>query len=457
MITKKNTFNIFILFLILHLIFWTLVPAISNQNLPLDTIEALAWGSNLDWGFNKHPPLSAFVVKIFYEIFGNQDWAYYLLSQIFVISTFYVVWILSKEFFLNESNRLVSILLLEGIFFYNYTTPEFNVYICELPFWALTVLFCWRGIKNNKILDWLLFGVFAALGTLSHYLFLYLLAAIDIFIIYLLIKKKLNLKCLIFLSTYILVLLPHLIWLKDNNYITLNYAFTRTGFEEIIFLNHIIHPLTFLGKQFGILIPFLIMFLFLFLEFSSKSNLKDKKLLFLVSITILPIILIFLTSSILGVKIRTMWMTPFYLFFGVLAVFFLKRKVDLKKINKFITVFLFLFVLSPVTYLYVSISEKEKRTDYEGKEIARLVQVRWDKNFTNEIEVIVGDEWYGGNLSYHLRTNPIWFYFLDNRFKSVKTDGGFIFTQKKKLLTKEMCPGLYGSINNQAICMIGTK
>ena len=204
--------------------------------MPLDTIEALAWGSNLDWGFNKHPPLSAFVVKIFYEIFGNQDWAYYLLSQIFVISTFYLVWILSKEFFLNESNRLVSILLLEGIFFYNYTTPEFNVYICELPFWALTVLFCWRGIKNNKILDWLLFGVFAALGTLSHYLFLYLLAAIDIFLIYLLIKKRLNLKCLISLSTYILVLLPHLIWLKDNNYITLTYAFARTGFEEIIFL-----------------------------------------------------------------------------------------------------------------------------------------------------------------------------------------------------------------------------
>jgi hypothetical protein len=31
-----------------------LVPAATNQNLPLDTIEVLAWGSNLDWGFNKH-------------------------------------------------------------------------------------------------------------------------------------------------------------------------------------------------------------------------------------------------------------------------------------------------------------------------------------------------------------------------------------------------------------------
>ena len=77
MIKKKNISNLFILFLVLHLVLWTLVPSVSNQNLPLDTIEALAWGSNLDWGFNKHPPMSAFAVEAFYQIFGNQDWAYY--------------------------------------------------------------------------------------------------------------------------------------------------------------------------------------------------------------------------------------------------------------------------------------------------------------------------------------------------------------------------------------------
>ena len=73
------------IFLSTHLIIWTLIPAISNQNLPLDTIEALAWGSNIDWGFSKHPPMSAFAVEFIYLIFGNQDWAYYLLSQLFVI------------------------------------------------------------------------------------------------------------------------------------------------------------------------------------------------------------------------------------------------------------------------------------------------------------------------------------------------------------------------------------
>ena len=69
----KNTSRTFYLFLAAHLAVWTLVPSSTNTNLPLDTIEALAWGSNLDWGFNKHPPFSAFAVEIFYFIFGRND------------------------------------------------------------------------------------------------------------------------------------------------------------------------------------------------------------------------------------------------------------------------------------------------------------------------------------------------------------------------------------------------
>ena len=101
-IKKNETNKILTIFLLAHLLIWTLVPAITNNNLPLDTIETLAWGSNLDWGFIKHPPLSAFVVEIFYQIFGSKDWAYYFLSQLFVISTFIIIWIFSKEFFQNQ-------------------------------------------------------------------------------------------------------------------------------------------------------------------------------------------------------------------------------------------------------------------------------------------------------------------------------------------------------------------
>ena len=71
MIIKKNTNKAFYLFIFSHLFLWTLIPSYSNVNLPLDTIEALAWGSNLEWGFSKHPPFSAFAAEIFYKIFGN--------------------------------------------------------------------------------------------------------------------------------------------------------------------------------------------------------------------------------------------------------------------------------------------------------------------------------------------------------------------------------------------------
>ena len=139
MFKKKNISNLFYLFLITHLFVWTLIPSITNNNLPLDTIEALAWGSNLDWGYNKHPPVSAFFVEFFYFLFGSNDIAYYFLSQIFVILAFYIVWVFSNEFFQNKTLSFFSVLILEGIYFYNFTTPEFNVNVCQLPFWSLVV------------------------------------------------------------------------------------------------------------------------------------------------------------------------------------------------------------------------------------------------------------------------------------------------------------------------------
>ena len=120
LINKNNYSTLFYIFITSHLLIWTLVPTITNYNLPLDTIEALAWGSNLDWGFNKHPPMSAFLVEATYQIFGSQDWTYYLLSQICVIFSFFIVFKFAKDFFDNKIFCLLSVLLLEGIYFYNF-------------------------------------------------------------------------------------------------------------------------------------------------------------------------------------------------------------------------------------------------------------------------------------------------------------------------------------------------
>lgn len=438
-IYNKNINNVFYIFVTSHLIIWTIVPSITNNNLPLDTIEALAWGSNLDWGFNKHPPMSAFFTEVFFNIFGAQDWAFYFLSQLFVIISFYFVFRFAQEILKDRLLSLISVLLLETIYFYNYTTPEFNVNVCQLPFWSLVVYFSWKvySSKNIKFFDCFLIGLFGAIGFLSKYLFAYLLLSITIFFIYSIYKKKLikfDFKYLIAIEVFIVLLIPHIVWLYDNSFITFTYGLSRTGLESSDAIDHIKYPIIFLIKQIGILVLFLFLNWLMIKKIKFKVDFKDKKLLFLIFINFLPIVLMFFTSFITGSKIRTMWMTPFYLFFGVLSVYLFQSQINFKRLKVFFLSFLFLFFLSPILYSYISISQKDKRTDYPGKKIANKVQITWDQNFDEPIQFVIGDEWKAGNLSYHLESRPTWKGFVDNEILN---------DVKEYLCIDDVCIGTY--------------
>ena len=49
-----------------------------------------------------------------------------------------------------------------------------------------------------------------------------------------------------------------------------------------------------------------------------------------------------------------------------------------------------------------------KRTDYHGNKIAIDIQKKWDSEFDDTINVVLGNEWIAGNLSYHLKSRPTW-------------------------------------------------
>ena len=79
-----------------------------------------------------------------------------------------------------------------------------------------------------------------------------------------------------------------------------------------------------------------------------------------------------------------MWMTPFYLFIGLLFIYIFKNSLKLIKKNLYLFLF-FSFFITNSLYSGLILNDK-KRTDFPGKEIARLVQNKWDKNFINEIK-----------------------------------------------------------------------
>ena len=318
-------------------------------------------------------------------------------------------------------------------------------------------LFFWKSINLNKKIDWILLGFFSALGFLSKYLFIYLIASLFIYFILNFKKfKKLIPNFLLSLLIFFILLIPHLIWLFENNFVTIFYGLNRSGLSDFHIADHFVNPIIFLIKQISILIPFFTMLLVILKKLKLKLKINDKKIFFLISINLIPFLLILLTSIITGAKIRTMWMTPFYLFLGTLFLEIFRKNIEMKMIKRFYYFFIFFFILSPSLYLGVSFFDQSKRTDYPGKEISRLVQNKWDENFVNDIKIVVGDEWSAGNLSYHLSSRPTWFYDLKDKANDVSEDQGVIYVGNPKIL-KKICPGVFGEIKPSGYCMIGMR
>ena len=456
MIQPGKEKKIFYLLCLYHLIIWTAVPYFSNKNLPLDVIEALAWGQDFNLGYNKHPPLSAWIPGFFFKIFGNKDWIYYLLSQVFIVISFIFLWKLSSFFFKKKSQILLSILSIEGIAFYTFETPQFNVNICQIPLWIGTVYFFLKSIKKNKISDWIFLGAFSALGFLTKYIFAYLLISLFFYLIFILIKdKKIKLNFFYALLTFFLIITPHFIWLTQNNFTTIYYALKRGGLNEVSIYNHLLNPFKFLINQIIILLPFILLIYLLIKKVKIKLTLNNEKFIFLLFSFLLPFILILITSIITGSRIRTMWMIPFYSLIGIFFIFLYQDQINLKKSKNFIFLLIIFLVLSPILYSLRSIYS-DSRTGYEGKKIAIEIEKEW-KNFSKEKIYHVGfSEWYAGNLSYHLNNRPKVFLEENNDFYKkpaviIAKDVGTSLCNLKNVNIKNI---IYKKINNHDVCFI---
>jgi 4-amino-4-deoxy-L-arabinose transferase-like glycosyltransferase len=456
MIQPGKEKKIFYLLCLYHLIIWTIIPYFSNKNLPLDVIEALAWGQDFDLGYNKHPPLSAWIPGLLFKIFGNKDWIYYLLSQVFILISFIFLWKLSSFFLNKKSHILLSILAIEGIAFYTFDTPQFNVNICQIPLWIGTVYFFFKSIKDNKITDWIFLGVFAALGFLTKYIFVYLLISLFFYLIFILTKKKrINFKFLYALLIFFLITAPHFKWLIQNDFTTLYYALKRGGLNEFNIYNHLLNPIKFLINQITILLPFLLLIYFLIKKIKIRLPLNNEKFIFLLFSFLLPFLLILITSIITGSRIRTMWMIPFYSLIGIFFIFLYQDQINFKKIKNFIILLIIFLIVSPILYSLRSIYS-DSRTSYEGRKIASQIEREWKTISKDKISNVGFSEWYAGNLSYQLSNRPKVFLEENNDFYKkpaviIAKDIGPTLCNRKNTNIKNI---LYKKIDDHDVCFI---
>ncbi len=94
---------------------WTLYASIaqSSQDLPPDMTELLSWSSDLSLGYLKHPPLAAWLVRLWFSVFPLTDWSYYLLAMLMPAIALWVVWRLSADYLEIEKRVMAGALSIQ--------------------------------------------------------------------------------------------------------------------------------------------------------------------------------------------------------------------------------------------------------------------------------------------------------------------------------------------------------
>jgi 4-amino-4-deoxy-L-arabinose transferase-like glycosyltransferase len=418
-----NTTKWLYILIIVHILLWTLIPALLRHTLPMDALEGFVWGQHWQLGYDRNPWLNAWITHLAVAFGGTSGWLVYLCSQLSVAACFWAVWQLGKEI-LNPYYALISVFALETIQYYTLAAVDFNDNVLEIGLWALSILFFYRALKNQKIISWLLTGVIAALAMMAKYYTIMLLIPMFGFVLYNKEARKSFHKPGIYLAicTFFLFCLPHCIWLLQNHFATLNYALMRTttlpttpDFHSTALYFLLIHLINFLA-------PLLLLAIFCFgkksretkyLAIPTMVNSFDKN--YLLTVSFGPLLLTVIFASTTHATLHSMWGTPLMSFWVLALLAFVQPKLTKVKIHTFIIVTSLIFFAILGTYSYAIIyNGYQSSANYPGKKIASYILQKWDTTYKSKPNYVLGSRYTAGNIAY-FAPQKIYAYMLDDK------------------------------------------
>jgi 4-amino-4-deoxy-L-arabinose transferase-like glycosyltransferase len=402
----------FYLFLFVHLLLWTAVPALVRHNLPLDSIEGTIWGHQLQWGYDKNPYLNGWLTALA-VYFNPSGWMIYLFSQLSVVACFWAIWQLAKKM-LTPAYALIAVMILEGVQYYNFHAIDFNDNTLELGLWALSIYFFYRALTSSKpTLAWVLTGLFTGLGMMAKYYTAALLAGMVLFLF----SRAENRKQLTTLPPYLglwlflAVMLPHGIWLCYHQFITVAYVFARAS-SPPSWANHIVYPLQFAWQQLQAFLPAIVLALFLLigkkpLVTRPKAVLTGFDRDFLYYVGLGPLLLTALLSLGLGIKLRAGWGMPLLSLWGILFVAWLQPRLSPAKMRGFLAGMYSLMVLMAVGYsISLIVSPDPSSANFPGRAMAQAITQEWQTTYHTKLDYVAGSRWIGGNIEFYSADHP---------------------------------------------------
>ena len=397
----------------IHMLVWTVVPSVLNRNLPLDVVEALAWGHEWEWGYDKHPPLSAWAAEAATGLGNGIDAPLYFMSQIWIGLGFWGIYRLGKRLY-GPSVGLLSVLAMEGILYNNFTSPELNVNIVQFPCWAWAFDSFWQGVHTKRLRWWFLLGVCTGVALLGKYLAVFLALPL---LAYLLVSPAGRAAWktpgpYLAVVTALGLFGPHLWWAAEHDWVTVLYGMRRAGGGGARpWTDHLLNPLTFLAAVLfnaSLIWPLL----WSLRRHHQPLRLTEDRDRYAWLVACVPVTALLLLSFARGLALKSMWGMPMLVAFTLpLAASFRNLPPGLKHWRTVFAVWALLLTAPVIGYVAEwsaspALTHHARRCDFDGPALASTITPQWQDRYGQPIPYVIGEVWLAGNVGWYSADRP---------------------------------------------------
>ncbi len=210
-----------------HAVLWTfiLINLKAAQDVHMDVAEAFAWGQKFQLGYGKHPPLAGWVAGLWFMMFPVADWATYALAMTTLACGLVISWRIALR--VVDYRRAFFVVVMLALYpIFNFKGFKYNPDLLQLVTLPLLVLAYLDAFEKRTARSGFWLGLAGALALMTKYWVLTMIGAVGLAA---LIHPD-RLKFLrspapwVAIAVAIALMIPHLLWLRDVDFVPLTYA-----------------------------------------------------------------------------------------------------------------------------------------------------------------------------------------------------------------------------------------
>ncbi|MBO6056091.1 MAG: glycosyltransferase family 39 protein [Alphaproteobacteria bacterium] len=411
---QNGAWNKFNLFILIYITVFSLIPILTRNVIPFDMVENLYWGKEWQLGYEKHPPLFAWISQAFFKLSFSIPESLYVLTQLNLLLGLVFIFKISQLIYNDRIKSYASVFIFMSSAAAILGNEKFNATTILFSLLPMTFYYFLKMMKFGRKRDAVLLGIFAALSFIGKYIALLFFGCMGLFLLINSDCRKMLRTSLPYISivVFLIGISWHIYWIYSNDFVTIQYALEKSALAK---------------KSPMFALKFLLMMCFFFITslvaacFAFRPNKRSRKKkfklseiwcntnfiykrnenysteeLFIIAITLAPSAILFLSALFTGMRIGSFWGASMMTTIGIYLVIINKRQLNIEslfKFTKWISCFFAVILVLKLGLVRQILRDSHPSYAIDYETVSRQIEQDYSRVFPNQkIKNIISDK-----------------------------------------------------------------